>query len=74
MPKLPIISGKNLIRILTKIGYRQIRQRGSHIRLSCPNRKSVTIPNYKSIDRALLRKILRDIKITIEEFIDFYQN
>ena len=68
MLKLPILPGKKLINILNKIGYREIRQRGSHIRLECFNRKSVTIPNYKIIDRSLLRKILRDTELTIEEF------
>jgi len=68
MPKLPILSGKEIIKTLEKIGYRQIRQRGSHIRLSCPGRKFVTVPNHKTIGRGLLRKILRDVKISKEEF------
>lgn len=72
MPKLPIISGRDLVRILSKIGYIQIRQRGSHIRLSCLNRKSITVPDYTSIDRSLVRKILRDAELTVEEFIDIY--
>jgi len=70
--KLPIISGRRLIKVLSKSGYREVRQRGSHIRLECPNRKSVTVPDYKTIDRSLLRKILRDAELAIEEFIDIY--
>ena len=72
MAKLPIISGRRLIKVLSKSGYREVRQRGSHIRLECPNRKSVTVPDYKTIDRSLLRKILRDAELAIEEFIDIY--
>ncbi len=68
MEPLPILSGKELIRILGKVGYREVRQRGSHIRLTCLGRKPVTVPNYKSIDRSLLRKILRDARLTIAEF------
>ena len=68
MNELPIISGKALIKILAKLGYREIRQRGSHIRLSCEMRKSITVPNYKTIDRSLLIKILRDAEVSIEEF------
>jgi len=68
MVRLPLLSGKALIKILKKIGYRETRQRGSHIRLECPQRKSVTVPNYKTIDRSLLRKILRDMELTPEEF------
>jgi predicted RNA binding protein YcfA (HicA-like mRNA interferase family) len=69
MQKLPILSGKEIVKILGKIGYRQVRQRGSHIRLACPNRKSVTIPDYKNVSRGLLQKILRDAEMTKEEFI-----
>ena len=70
MSKLPIISGRNLIKILNKIGYREVRQRGSHIRLACHTRKSVTVPDYRTIDRSLLIKILRDAELSVEEFIN----
>ncbi|MBU3925934.1 type II toxin-antitoxin system HicA family toxin [Patescibacteria group bacterium] len=68
MSKLPLFSGREIIRILEKLGYREVRQRGSHIRLKCDNKKSVTVPNYDTIDRSLLRKILRDIELSIDEF------
>ena len=68
MAQLPIVSGKELIRILQRFGYREVRQRGSHIRLTCPGRKPITVPNYKSIDRSLLRKILRDARLSVEQF------
>ena len=67
MARLPPLSGKEVIKAIAKIGYRPIRQRGSHVRLSCPNKKSVTIPDYKVIGRGLLQKILRDIELSSEE-------
>ena len=68
MDRLPILSGKEIIKILEKIGYCKVRQKGSHIRLSCSDRKSITVPNYKIISRELLRKILRDAEISRKEF------
>jgi len=68
MPRLPILSGREIIKALYKIGYRQVRQRGSHVRLYMANRKSVTVPNYRIVSRGLLRKILRDAEIPIDEF------
>ena len=68
MDKLPILSGKEIIKILKQIGYYEVRQRGSHVRLSCPNKKSVTIPDHKTISRGLLGKILRDIELSREKF------
>jgi predicted RNA binding protein YcfA (HicA-like mRNA interferase family) len=70
MPQLPVMSGRELVRALSGLGYMVVRQRGSHIRLACPGRKSITVPDYKTIDRSLIRKILRDARIMVE---DFYQ-
>lgn len=68
MHRLPLLSGKEIIRALGKIGYREIRQRGSHIRLACLGKKSVTVPDYKIVSRGLLRKILRDAEVSLDEF------
>lgn len=69
MPQLPLISGQKLIKILGKIGYQEVRQRGSHVRLVCPNRNPITVPDYRLIDRSLARKIIRDAELSVEEFI-----
>ena len=74
MVKLPILSGREIIKILQKIGYREVRQSGSHIRLACFNKKSVTVPNHKMISRNLLRKILRDVEISRDEFEELLRN
>ena len=68
MTQLPILSGREIIKVLSKIGYVEVRQRGSHIRLVCDERKPITVPNYKSVDRSLLIKILRDSELIVEEF------
>jgi predicted RNA binding protein YcfA (HicA-like mRNA interferase family) len=69
MTQLPILSGREIIKVLSKLGYKPIRQKGSHIRLSAPSRKPITIPDYKSIDRSLLIKILRDAELKPDDFI-----
>jgi predicted RNA binding protein YcfA (HicA-like mRNA interferase family) len=68
MTQLPVLKGREIIVTLSKIGYTQVRQRGSHIRLECPGRKSITVPNH-IVGRGLLRKILRDTRLTVEEFL-----
>lgn len=69
MPALPILSGREVIKALENLGYSVVRQKGSHICLHCPGKKSITIPNYRSIDRSLLRMILRDAQISDEDFL-----
>ena len=68
MTRLAILSGKAVVKALAKLGYREVRQRGSHIRLSCPGKASITVPNHTTIGRGLLRKILRDAELSPEEF------
>lgn len=68
MTGVPALSGREIVRALGVIGYRVVRRRGSHFRLSCPGKKSVTVPDYRMIGKGLLRKILRDVDISPEEF------
>jgi predicted RNA binding protein YcfA (HicA-like mRNA interferase family) len=71
MPKQPIISGKDLIKQLSKHGYAVIRQKGSHVRLVNENAncKPITIPLHKIIKPGLLHKILKDANLSLEDFI-----
>ncbi|OGF63728.1 MAG: hypothetical protein A2Y62_03385 [Candidatus Fischerbacteria bacterium RBG_13_37_8] len=71
MPKLPSISGKQAINCFEKLGYKTIRQKGSHVRMHHPSdktRKALTIPLHKKLGKGLLRKLIRDAEISIEEF------
>lgn len=73
MPKLPRISGRDAVKFFESIGYKVIRQRGSHIRLKHPsdtNRQPLSIPDHKELGKGLLRKLLRDAKISPEELLD----
>lgn len=73
MPKLPRISGKEAVRIFEKIGYKVVRQKGSHIRMihyTDRNRTPLTVPDHKELGVGLLRKLVRDSKLTTEEFTE----
>lgn len=69
MPKLPPISGKKAIKVFEKNGYRVVRKRGSHFRLKHPQKDPLSIPDHKTISKGLLRRLLRDSKLSIEEFV-----
>lgn len=69
--KLPVVSGKEAINVFEKIGYKIVRQKGSHIRLRDEMNKNhvpLTVPNHREIKPGLLRKLIRDANITVEEF------
>jgi len=69
MTRLAILSGRAIIKALAKVGYGEDRQRGSHIRLVCPGKTSIIVPNYKVVGRGLLKKILRDADLSADEFM-----
>jgi predicted RNA binding protein YcfA (HicA-like mRNA interferase family) len=71
-PRLPVISGDELIRALAKFGYEAVRQKGSHVRLRHPTdtkKLPVTIPLHDEIAFGTLRRILRDVGLTVEQLI-----
>ncbi len=71
-PKLPVVSAYQVIRVLQRVGYEIVRQRGSHIRLrdeTDPNHLPVTVPNHKTIKPGLLQQILRDANLTVDQFL-----
>lgn len=70
MPKLSPIGARELISLLEKQGFRQIRQKGSHVRLEHTDGRKTTIPVHagENIGVGLLRKILRDANISRNEF------
>jgi predicted RNA binding protein YcfA (HicA-like mRNA interferase family) len=69
---LPAVSGRQAIKAFERIGYRVVRQRVSHIRLrdeANPDHPPLTVPDHKSLKPGLLRKLLRDAGLTVDEFL-----
>ncbi len=70
MSKLPVISGADCVKALTKVGFAVYRQRGSHITMVRTNPPAqTTIPNHKELDRGMLRAIIRQTGLTVEELV-----
>ena len=68
--KLPILSGKDVIKALVKLGYTINDQKGSHIHLRHPVRRPLTVPNHPEIARGTLRIIIKDADLTVENFLE----
>ena len=69
-PKIPVITAKELIRALKRAGFSKDHQRGSHLTLiNVTTNKTVTIPVHTGVDigKGLLRKIISDAGLTVEE-------
>jgi len=69
--KIPILKPKEVIKVLEKLGFVNTRRsKGSHFRYCHPDGRKTTVPVHKGkdISKGLLRKILRDMEISPEEF------
>ena len=73
MPDLPNVSGKNAIKIFESLGFKVVRQKGSHVVLRKEN-KGCVIPIHRELAIGTLRNIIKQAGITIEIFIDAYNN
>ena len=72
MSKIPQISGRDIVKALSKIGCEFDRQKGSHIilRLNVYPFRRIVVPDHKEIAKGTLRGIIRQVGLTLEEFKD----
>jgi len=66
--KLPLLSWREVVKVLVKAGFRVVRQKGSHLIL-VKNEYVVPIPKHKEIKRGLLIEITTEAGLTREEFL-----
>jgi predicted RNA binding protein YcfA (HicA-like mRNA interferase family) len=70
MSRLPIIDFKRMDMLLRQLGFRVVRQHGSHVFYAHPDGRTTTVPNHPGRDlaRPLIREILREIQLSPEEY------
>jgi len=70
--ELPVVSGRDTVRALARIGFEVDRQRGSHIilRQSRPPHRRIVVPDHDQIAKGTLRAIIRHAGLTVREFLD----
>lgn len=72
MPKLPAISGKNLLRALVRAGYIPVRTKGSHVFVEDRVRKLATvipIHHNEDLGKGLFKSILKDLDLSGEDIL-----
>ena len=72
MGSLPVLKPKEVAAILTRLGFIEVRQKGSHKQYRHPDGRGTTLPFHAGSDISpiLLRQILKNIGLTPEEFLD----
>ena len=71
MPKLVPRKPKELVKILLGLGFTQRDAEGSHVFFKHADGRTTVIPLHsREISKGLLKKILNDIKLSVEEYDD----
>ena len=70
MSRLKLIDAKTMEKLLLRLGFEKVRQKGSHAFYRHPDGRITTVPHHKAkvLARPLIREILREIEITVEDY------
>ena len=71
MGDLPVLRPREVINILEKLGFAEVRQRGSHKQFRHADGRCTTVPVHGSrdVDPIMLRLIAKDVGLTVREFL-----
>lgn len=72
MPKPPVLKPREVAAILERLGFIEVRQRGSHRQYRHPDGRGTTVPFHpgRDISPLLLRQIAKDIGLTVDELLE----
>ena len=70
MSRLQIIDARKMEKLLFKLGFEKVRQKGSHVFYRHPDGRTTSVPHHPGRDlaRPLIKEILREIELGIEEY------
>jgi predicted RNA binding protein YcfA (HicA-like mRNA interferase family) len=67
--KLPLLSGRQILAALQRMGFVEIHRKGSHVKMEHPDGRRIVFPFHDEVDRFTLKGALRDASINVQEFI-----
>ena len=67
--KLPLLSGKQVIAVLKRLGFQEVHRRGSHVKMTHADGRIIVFPYHDEIDRYTLKGALQDADIDIDDFL-----
>ena len=72
MSRLIITNARKIEKLLFKLGFEKVRQKGSHVFYRHPDGRTTTVPHHSGRDlaRPLIKEILREIELNAEQYED----
>jgi len=67
--KLRLLSGRQVLAALQRLGFVELHRRGSHVKMEHPDGRRIVFPFHDEIDRRTLKGALQDASVDIDEFM-----
>jgi predicted RNA binding protein YcfA (HicA-like mRNA interferase family) len=68
--KLPVLSGREVVRVFQQFGWQVARQASSHVIMTKPGEMvTLSVPDHKEVARGTLRSLIRSANLTVDEFL-----
>ena len=67
--KLPLLSGRQVLTALQRLGFVEQHRRGSHVKMEHPDGRRIVFPFHDEVDRRTLKGALQDASIDMDEFL-----
>jgi predicted RNA binding protein YcfA (HicA-like mRNA interferase family) len=67
---LPVMSGREVVRVFESLGWEAVRQAGSHIIMTKDEELvTLSVPDHREVAKGTLRSLIRNAGLTVEEFV-----
>lgn len=67
--KLPLLSGRQVLAAMQRLGFVELHRRGSHVKMEHLDGRRIVFPFHDEVDRHTLKGALHDASVGIEEFL-----
>jgi predicted RNA binding protein YcfA (HicA-like mRNA interferase family) len=68
--KLPLLSGKQVLSALSRLGFVEVHRKGSHVKMKHADGRVIVFAYHDQVDRYTLKGTLRDADVDVEAFLD----
>lgn len=73
MPKLPVVSGKDIVKVLCKIGFVHVRTHGSHAILNKTTQEgtiTIPVPLHPELAKGTLKSIMKQAGLELKDLLN----
>jgi predicted RNA binding protein YcfA (HicA-like mRNA interferase family) len=70
MPRLPTLSGRDVVRVFQRFGWQVVRRSSSHmIMVQEGASATLSIPDHREVAKGTLRSLIRAANLSVAEFV-----